>query len=61
MHVTRRSSCVYKRGGQGPFQERKKKEKKEANTHILHSHPETWELLLLSPVCNPYYKHFDAR
>jgi hypothetical protein len=30
-------------------------------THILPSPLETWELLPLTFVCNPYYKHFGAR
>jgi hypothetical protein len=33
----------------------------ESLTYTLHSHLETWEPLPLSPACNPYYKHFDAR
>jgi hypothetical protein len=58
MHVTLCSPCIYKRGRQGPFEDRGKTEEK---THTLHPHLDTWDHLPLSPACNPYYKQFGAR
>jgi hypothetical protein len=66
MYVTLRSPCIYKRGGQGPFE---KGERRRIHTQLDSLRASVPHLHILRPgssslshqLVTPYYKHLGAR
>jgi hypothetical protein len=66
MHVTLRSPCIYKRGGQGPFQT---DDRRRIHTQFDSSRASVSHFHILRPgsfslshqLVTPYYKHLGAR